>query len=70
VSVADIGGGGYDDVSVGAPFEEFDGRDDTGCVVPLRSAVSGASPTGPYAFGAGTSGMAETDADPARSRTR
>lgn len=60
VAVGDIDGDGYADVSVGVPFEDFDGAQDAGTVVTLRGTASGLTGTGAKAVSQNTAGVPGT----------
>jgi hypothetical protein len=57
VSVADVNGDGYADVSTGVPGEDFDGIDGAGGVILLRGSASGLTGTGAQGFNQDTSGV-------------
>jgi hypothetical protein len=57
VQVADIDGDGYEDVSVGVPGEDFDGRSQAGSVVTLRGAAFGLTGTGAKSYSQDTAGV-------------
>ncbi|MFE2093411.1 FG-GAP repeat protein [Streptomyces sp. NPDC059460] len=64
VQVADIDGDGYEDVSVGVPGEDFDGRNQAGSVVTLRGTAFGLTGTGAKSYSqdtAGVPGVAESN---------
>ncbi|MFD7457666.1 MULTISPECIES: FG-GAP-like repeat-containing protein [unclassified Streptomyces] len=64
VSVADVDGDGYADVSAGVPGEDYDGLEDAGSVVVLRGGENGPTGTGAVSYGqdtAGVPGVAESD---------
>lgn len=64
VSVADVNGDGYADVSTGVPGEDYDGLSDAGGVIVLRggaSGLTGAGATGVNQDTADVPGAAETD---------
>ncbi|MGW1954740.1 FG-GAP-like repeat-containing protein [Streptomyces sp. NPDC001920] len=66
VSVADVNGDGYADVSTGVPGEDFDGVSGAGGVVVLRGGaggLTGAGATGVNQNTAGVPGVAETGDD-------
>lgn len=60
VSVGDIDGDGYADVSVGVPGESFDGKDQAGSVVTMRGGADGLSGTGAEVFSQDTAGVPGT----------
>jgi hypothetical protein len=60
VSVADIDGDGYADVSVGVPYEDFDGKDGAGSVVTMRGTAGGLTGTGAKVFSQDTDGVPGT----------
>ncbi|MEO3978620.1 FG-GAP and VCBS repeat-containing protein [Streptomyces sp. CAU 1734] len=57
LSVADIDGDGYADVSTGVPGETFGGKKSAGAVVTLRGGRSGLTGTGAKVFSQDTAGM-------------
>jgi hypothetical protein len=58
VSVADVNGDGYADVSTGVPYEDFDGVTDAGGVIVLRGSAGGLTGTGAQGFNQNTTGVA------------
>jgi hypothetical protein len=60
VSVADVNGDGYADVSTGVPGEDFDGITDTGGVIVLRGSANGLTGTGAQGFNQNTTGVPGT----------
>ncbi|GAA3477062.1 FG-GAP-like repeat-containing protein [Streptomyces yanii] len=57
VQVADIDGDGYEDVSIGVPGEDFDGRSQAGSVVTLRGTAFGLTGTGAKSYSQDTTGV-------------
>lgn len=57
VSVADVNGDGYADVSSGVPGEDFDGLSNAGGVIVLRGGASGLSGTGATGVNQDTTGV-------------
>ncbi|MGI5375372.1 VCBS repeat-containing protein [Streptomyces sp. CA-251387] len=57
VSVADVNGDGYADVSTGVPGEDFDGLSNTGGVIVLRGSASGLTGSGAQGFNQNTTGV-------------
>ncbi|MFI2208346.1 FG-GAP-like repeat-containing protein [Streptomyces sp. NPDC020141] len=60
VSVGDLDGDGYADVSVGVPGESFDGITATGAVITLRGARKGLTGAGAKGFNQSTRGVPGT----------
>ncbi|KUO22345.1 hypothetical protein AQJ91_05085 [Streptomyces dysideae] len=60
VSVADVNGDGYDDVSAGVPGEDFDGKTDAGSVIVLRGSATGLTGTGAKGYSQDTTGVPGT----------
>lgn len=66
VSVADVNGDGYADVSTGVPGEDFDGLSNAGGAIVLRGSASGLTGTGATGVNQDTTGVpgaAETNDD-------
>ncbi|MER6342993.1 VCBS repeat-containing protein [Streptomyces sp. NPDC001595] len=57
LSVADIDGDGYQDVTTGLPGEDFDGLTDAGSVLVLRGSAQGLTGTGAKVFSQNTAGV-------------
>ncbi|MEO3978906.1 FG-GAP and VCBS repeat-containing protein [Streptomyces sp. CAU 1734] len=57
VSVGDINGDGYADVSTGVQYEDLDGVRDAGAVVTLRGSKSGLTGAGATSFSQNTAGV-------------
>ncbi|MFF4346706.1 FG-GAP repeat protein [Streptomyces sp. NPDC001530] len=60
ISVGDIDGDGYADVSVGVPGEDFDGKTRAGSVVTMRGTASGLTGSGAKVFSQDTDGVPGT----------
>ncbi|MFE7277393.1 VCBS repeat-containing protein [Streptomyces sp. NPDC057623] len=57
ISVADVNGDGYADVSTGVPGEDFDGLSDAGGTIVLRGGASGLTGTGATGVNQDTAGV-------------
>ncbi len=57
VSVGDINGDGFADVSVGVPYEDFDGKHDAGSFVTLHGSAMGLTGNGAEVFSQDTAGV-------------